>query len=260
MALLLTAEILSFSPQTVRATTALRAVSEGARAAGLRAVETREYRGGSDVLVLWGPGHPARFEPMRHQIASGGRVLALDLAYWNRFEKFRVSIDGAHCPTWVARYDFPRDRFKSDPVAVADCWDLNGPVIIAGLGEKARVQYGADRIDAWEAVMMDAVRQAGRTVIYRAKKGARSTIEEALVGASALITWHSNAAVDAIRLGVPAFCVDGAAAAVCRDTYNAFAPPLAAKTRDQFLSNLAYFQWRNDETAEMWGWLREVLP
>jgi hypothetical protein len=40
-------------------------------------------------------------------------------------------------------------------------------------------------------------------------------IEHVLAGASLVVTWHSNVAVDAIRLGIPVICREGAAAAVC---------------------------------------------
>ena len=40
-------------------------------------------------------------------------------------------------------------------------------------------------------------------------------IDQALTGCSLVVTWHSNVAVDAIRMGIPVVCRDGAAAAVC---------------------------------------------
>jgi hypothetical protein len=256
-----TAEVLRFPSLSWRAVQVCAAVAGGAAAARVPVAESTTYRGGRDVLVLWGPGHPARFEPMRRQVEAGGHVLALDLAYWDRDRKFRVSIDGAHPQAWVMRRAMPPARLKADGIIARNVWNPNGPVIVAGLGDKARVQYGADQIDLWEAAMMTAVRAYGREVIYRAKKSAAGTIEETLAGASALITWHSNAAVDAIRLGVPVVCRDGAAAAVCASTYAPTLQPLLPAVRDQFLANLAYFQWSLPEASSgsLWQWAREVL-
>jgi hypothetical protein len=253
-----TAELLRFELQTQRSTQVCAAVKAGAAAVGVPVCESTQYRGDRDVLVLWGPGHPARFGPMRRQVEAGGHVLALDLAYWQRDRKFRVSIDGAHPQSWVMRRAMPATRLAADGVKTVSVWNPDGPVVVAGLGEKARVQYGASTIDRWEADMVTAVHGYGRRVVYREKK-APGTINQALEGASALITWHSNAAVDAIRLGVPAVCRDGAAAAVCSTTYAPTLQPLLPEVRDQFLANLAWFQWAPDETPAMWHWVREVL-
>jgi hypothetical protein len=259
MALALTVELLMIDPHSHRAFQAHAAISRGAAPAGVTIVKSTAYRGDAPLLAIWGPGHPSRFEPMRRQMASGGHVLAMDLGYWDRGQKFRVSIDGPHPQAWVMRRAMPSDRFVADRVRQDDLWDPSGPVIIAGLGEKARTQYGADIIDAWESEQADAVRAAGRQVVYRAKKSSTTPIEDALRGASALITWHSNTAVDAIRLGVPVVCRDGAAAAICASTYDPHLRPLQVGLRDQFLANLAWFQWAPHETTAMWHWLREVL-
>lgn len=260
MALLLTAELLSFSPQSQRANKVLDVLLKASQAAGVQAKQTNRYQGGSDLLVLWGPGEPARFEPMRKQVEAGGHTAALDLSYWHRESKFRVSIDAAHPQAWVMRKDWPADRWKADAVPVCGVWDENGPVLVAGIGSKARVQYGAGVVDAWEASMMRQVRAAGRTVLYRGKKEPNQpVIEKALRGVSCLITYHSNVAVDAIRMGIPVVCHDGAAAAVCWSKYSTDLRPLSEETRLAFLRNLAWFQWRNDEAAGVWGFLREAL-
>lgn len=272
MALLATAEILSFHPQSQRATAMCAALVESAAAAGVRAVATTNYQGGSDVLCLWGPGAPDRFGPMREQIATGGRVCAFDLAYWHRDQKVRVSIDGPHPQAWVMRHDWPADRWQRDGVALANQWRPDGPVIVAGIGAKALVQYGADRVQRWETAMVHRAKATGGEVRYRRKKGLGSApaglaltsdgpIETVLTGVSALITWHSNVAVDAIRMGIPVICHDGAAAAVCPSDWPAFGDPqpLPHQLRDRFLANLAWFQWAPHEVGDWWRWLPLVL-
>lgn len=253
-------ELLSFDPQSPRADDSLAAFARAGRASGVPVQTSRSYRGGADLLVLWGPGHPARFDPMRRQIAAGGHVCALDLAYWHRDRKVRISIDGAHPQGWVMRRHLPRSRFAGDAVRVSDVWNPDGPVIVAGLGEKARVQYGATVIDAWEAAMMAEARRRGKVVQYRAKRSAMVPIDQALIGASLVITWHSNVAVDAIRLGIPVICQDGAASAICASTWTDDLKPLPVPWRDRFLANLAWFQWDLDrEAAACLAFLQEAL-
>lgn len=271
IALMLTVELLSFAPQSARTDDLFRALQQAASRSDVTVRQTAAYRGGADVLMLWGPGAPNRWPAMQQQIAAGGHVLAWDLAYWDRDRKVRVSIDAAHPQRWVMRRDFPAARLESDRVTVQDRWNPAGPVILAGLGRKARIQYGETAVAAWEAEMMAAAAHRGRQVLYRRKQadapvpgGARlasdGPIDQVLAGASLLITWHSNVAVDAIRLGVPVICRDGAAAAVCPSTFQQDDPaPLAPAVSDRFLRNLAWFQWAPTEAKACWAWVREVL-
>lgn len=254
-----TVEALSFSPQIPRADETLTALLRAAGLAGARTVATTEYRGASDLLLLWGPGAPNRFEPIAKQVASGGHVACFDLAYWHRERKVRVSIDRAHPQGWVLRRNWPTSRVEADRIRIAEMWAPNGHVMVAGLGDKARVQYGAAAVDRWEAEMMAEARARGYQVVYRPKR-TTTPIEDALKGAALVITWHSNVAVDAIRMGVPVICRDGAAAAICPSVFGGDHRPLPPDWRDQFLANLAWFQWdMAREADECWAFLNDLL-
>lgn len=263
-----TVECLRFVPETARAAGALQALATGAVSAGLSLATTADYAGESDWLLLWGPGAPNRFGPMREQLRRGGHVLALDGAYWQRDRKFRISIDAAHPQRWILRQRLSSSRFDADGVILEDTWNPSGPVIVAGLGEKALVQYGSV-VPSWEAQMIAAARAAGRRVLYRAKKSGPSPtgveraadgpIDTVLRGASAVITWHSNVAVDALRLGLPVVCSDGAAAAACPSQWARDLRPLSLTWRLRFLQNLAWFQWAPNEADQCWAFLRELL-
>lgn len=267
-------EILQFPEESVRATRLLAALASSARAVGIDATVTTQYRGGTPWLVFWGPGAPARAAVMDRHLLAGGHALVFDLAYWQRETKVRVSIDAAHPWAWVMRETLPASRFLADRVHVDTAWHPHGPIVVAGIGEKARVQYGAEVIDAWERSMITACRERwpGRVVSYRKKKmnspepaGVNPMpysipIDQALRGASLVVTWHSNVAVDAIRMGIPVVCRDGAAAAVCPSTLSATDPaPLPIEVRDRFLANLAWFQWAPTEGAAFWRWAQERL-
>lgn len=268
-------EILRFKSESQRAGLFFSAFLRDAAAAGVETTVSRDtYRGGADWLLVWGPGAADRFEPMARQVAGGGHCAALDLAYWSRDTKVRVSIDAAHPQAWVMRHDWPRARFESDKVPIAERWDPKGPVIVAGIGRKARAQYEPDTVLAWERSMIEACRARWpkRCISYRRKQldapipqgvnlmGA-GPIDQALNGASLVITWHSNVAVDAIRMGIPVVCRDGAAAAVCPSTLTDEPTPLATDLRNRFLGNLAWFQWGStqSESTKFWSFLREVI-
>jgi len=264
--------LVRFTPETSRATEMLDAMQRAAGRSGVDLISARSSTV-APWLLLWGPGAPDRLAPMRQQLAAGGHVIALDLAYWQRETKVRVSIDAAHPQAWVLRRDWPTSRFDRAGVAVRDRWNPTGPVIVAGLGRKARVQYGEAAVLAWESDMIRAcaTRWPMRPVHYRRKQAdaplplgaslaSDAPIEQVLDGASLVITWHSNVAVDAIRLGVPVVCRDGAAAAVYPAGLDTADPaPIPVALRDRFLANLAWFQWAPSEASACWAWLQEVL-
>ena len=255
-----TLELLHVTPETGRAYEALDALAKAATRAGARVAVSTKYDGSAPWLLLWGPGAPDRQAAIRKQVASGGHAIALDLAYWSRDRKVRVSFDGPHPQAYVMLKSWPRSRFASDPVHVDNLWNPRGPVVVAGIGEKATVQYGAAVVKSWEAEQARAAEAAGYRVVSRPKKPIVTPIETALRGAAAVITYHSNVAVDAIRLGVPAICRDGAAAAVCTSSWPADLHPLPGSWRDGFLSNLAWFQWDlATEAKACWRWIEEVL-
>lgn len=272
MAVLASVELLTFQPVSARGAQMFEALVPVWVASGVRVARTTAYQGRSDLLMLWGPGAPSRWPAMQAQAERGRRTLVWDLAYWRREEKIRCSVDAAHPQAWVMRVDQPPDRLRADGIVCTDQWNPSGPVLVAGIGPKAKVQYGADRVDAWEATVIAECRRQGRVVRYRRKNGRgdtpvglpsadTGTMESALVGMSLLVTWHSNAAIDAIRMGIPVVCKDGAAAAVCPEwPWSDGAPaPLRPEERDRFLSNLAFFQWAPSEPAAMWAWLKAVL-
>lgn len=269
IAMLATVELLRFEPTSQRATAAFQALGRE-----MAVTATTTYRGGSDLLVLWGPGHPARFVPMQRQVASGGHVVALDLSYWDRHRKVRVSFDAPHPQAWVLRKDMPTGRFLSDPISstVTDAWDPHGPILVAGIGPKATTQYGDDVVASWErAQIRRCLDRWDRPIRYRFKKAPSSPpvhttlapsgpIDQVLRGSSLVITWHSNVAVDAIRLGIPVVCRDGAAAAVFPSDVTDVHKPLPTTLRDRFLANLAWFQWDpQTEASSCWAWIHEVL-
>ncbi len=269
----MTVELLHFQPESRRSTLLFNGLTKTAPAAGIALrSELRHFRGGSDLLLLWGPGAPDRFPPMRQQLDAGRRVVAFDLSYWHRDTKARVSIDAPHPQAWLLKKDWPETRLQADNLVIADRWKATGPIVVAGIGRKARVQYGG-AVLAWEAQLIEACRARWpqRRLIYRRKHpdapvpsnvpaSSAGTMDDALSGASLLITWHSNAAVDAIRLGIPVICKDGAAAAVYPSTLGPDDPqPIPTTLRDRVLANLAWFQWGLHELAGFWHWLRELL-
>jgi hypothetical protein len=254
-------ELMRIQPETWRAGQALRALEHTAERACLDLTVTTTYSGHAPWLLLWGPGAPDRRDLMQRHVAAGGRAIALDLAYWNRSVKTRLSIDTAHPQAWVMRQTWPARRLAQDLPFIGNLWKPTGPILLAGIGQKAKAQYGAV-VDAWEEETIGAcrVRWPHRAITVRPKpQGFTGSVEDVLRGVSLVVTWHSNIAVDAIRCGIPVICRDGAAAAVCPSEVPDEPTPLPVEVRDRFLANLAWFQWAPYEASACWTFLKELL-
>lgn len=247
-------EVLRLQPEMFRAGQALEHMS--------RAL-SRPTMGGPVWALLWGPGHPNRQAEMKRLLGQGRRVIALDLAYWSRDRKIRVSIDAPHPQAWVMRRDWPIERLNEDCPPIYDAWNPEGPVMVAGIGRKATIQYGGGVVEAWEQDMASQCRRRGWKVMRRQKPITAQEIgqiDRALSGCSLVVTYHSNVAIDAIRLGIPVVCKDGAAAAISLDQIPEVVEQVPREYRLRFLRNLAWFQWDPArEAAACWTWLRELL-
>jgi len=256
-------EVLRCQPETTRAGQVLYALTKAAVSMGFDVSTTLSYAGASPWLLIWGPGAPERRDLIARHVAAGGRAIALDLAYWNRTHKVRVSIDAAHPQAWVMQKTWPATRLESDRPIIRRMWKADGPILIAGIGVKAQTQYGPAIVADWEASMRAQceARWPGRRIIQRPKPptGLLPPVEGVLNGMSLVITWHSNIAVDAVRLGIPVVCRDGAAAAICPAELPDEPLPVPVEVRDRFLANLAWFQWAPQEAFAMWRFLQELI-
>jgi hypothetical protein len=145
--------------------------------------------------------------------------------------------------------------------------DPNGPIILVGNSPKMNKLLGTN----WSANTLASLRKAfpGRRVYYRPKPRtpieittadrivADGRIEDILQGASLVVTYHSNVAVDACRLGIPCVAEWGNAASIYpRDIQKHREQPSFAQRVD-FLNRLAYFQWSAQDVrlGEGWPWI-----
>ena len=231
-----------------------------------------------DVGVAYGWGRPALFDAYR---GAGGHFVYLDLGWWGRKPKtdvlggfHKVSVD-AREPTAYFRGNFATDRFAHHGLTAAP-WRADGRhVLLAGMSAKSAKTRGF-RPQEWEMATIEAIRSAtGRPIMYRPKPSwAEATpipgtiysfpdteLALALCDCWAVVTLHSNVAVDALLAGVPVTVAEG----VARD----FSTPLVQietprrpEGRDQLLADIAYAQWLPSEMADgsCWRHLLKETP
>lgn len=179
------------------------------------------------------------------------------------WEYWRVSV-GSHHPTrtTLMRRKMPTDRLDRLGVEVRP-WRTRGfSVVVAGSSAKYHSFYEIEEPNGYYRDLVEHLRElTNRPLIYRPKpsyreakrvKGAQfslgdENISQALEGAWALVTHGSNACFEAALLGIPSIVLgDGIAAPISSTRLEAIEEPQLGK-RTQWLANLAYHQWSEDE-------------
>lgn len=228
-----------------------------------------------DLLVLYGWGGELQQGVLKRHRSD---YLAFDLGYWNRdgFEdrKWRISINGFHCPDRIMKGPTPSDkRFRDEGIELSRARPRkNKSILLIGNAPKS-VRVGAQ---GWTAQKSRELRKVfpDHRIIYRPKpqRGSESnvsyhevfkdgSIESAIARSSLVVCRHSNVAVDACRLGVPVVCEDGAAASIYPNKLKDFKDQPTFDQRKEFLIRLAWWQWsiREIKQGGFWEWAQNEL-
>lgn len=254
-------------------------------AAGIERVGDSVYQTGrwkfdpdADVAVAYGWGHPELFEAYR---AAGKHFVYVDLGWWDRKPEGMV-MEGYHkvCvdarePTAYFRRNSPPDRFARFKFPVKQ-WRMSGDhILLAGMSEKSAGTRGFKPYE-WELAALAEIRRAtDRRVLYRPKPSwihampiascdwspPTDDIQTALAGAWAVVTLHSNVAVDALLAGIPVHVIEGVASGFSTPI-NMIEVPSTPDGREQLLADIAYCQFNTCEmrSGECWRYLKERTP
>lgn len=211
--------------------------------------------GKADVLLTWGMGHIGRKPIIEAHKANGGRVVGVDLGYWDRRssadteQNFRLTIDDDH--PWI--YVAPQDgsRFDESGIVLREDADPDGPILLAEMGRKSERLFPHWQPRTIKRLKLD---YPGRPIVMRRKSPDNGPIEQALVGKSLVVCRHSNVAVDACIAGVPVECDNGIAYALYRHGKNP-----SREQRLEFLRSVAWWQYKPSEAEQAWKFLLTVL-
>lgn len=269
-------QYLIFNPPGIsrRAKPLLESLQIAAIKAELKSVQAPNYAP-CDVLVMYGMGGAKQFPVAQRHLQKGGTLITFDVGYWDRnykYRKWRVSVNGFHCPQYVFTGDYPGpERFIESGLKIRPNQNQIGNILLVGNGPKSNA-VGAD---GWAAKKSKEIRRVfpKAKITYKPKPKrpvedgvkydtiTREPIDDALQKISLVVTRHSNVAVDACRLGIPVVCEDGAAASIypCRleDCLNQ--PDLIRRV--EFLHRLAWWQWSTQEVRSgiFWPWMLTKL-
>lgn len=255
---------------TIRMNHVARSMMTGIKRHGDFVSLHNRYRGVvADVAVAYGWTHKDIFEQYR---LAGRQYVFFDLGYWDRRPKtdkkdgfHRVAVNSWDTASSLSD-DMPSDRFDRSGIELQPWGSKGDQIVIAGMSEKAAGSHGY-RLNQWEAEAgMKLARITNRPIIHRAKPvGDRKGVEpitDVLARSHMLFTHHSNTALDALIAGVPFHATKGVCALLSPkmiDIENP--PPLTDRVRKQFLSDVAYHQWRPSEmvSGEAWEFIKCTL-
>lgn len=269
-----------YDPGNVRSTHIAQAMAAGVRACGHAVTLVPGFKDGpaGDVGVAYGWAHPKLYEQYRR---AGGHFAYVDLGWWDRkpptavLDGFHKVVVDAREPTAYFRANLPGDRFARQGLTVAP-WRAGGKhVLLAGMSAKSAHTRGF-LPQQWEFATVEMLRRiTDRPIIYRPKPSwvgaspiagtifspAAQPLDAVLRRAWAVVTLHSNVAVDGLLAGVPVNVTDGVAAAFSTPL-TSIETPLLPEGRERLMADIAYCQWSVPEMASgaCWRHLCERTP
>ncbi len=213
--------------------------------------------------------------------ADVSRAVYIDLGYWGRRDGGRyagyhkITVNARHPVGYYRRPQHPADRFARFKIPITPwdvSWPCGGHILVAGMGAKGAAAEGY-RPQEFERWAVDELRKhTSRPIVYRPKpsdplaspiEGTTYSpkdipLEQALQNCWAVVTHHSNVAVDALLAGIPCFCWGGVAREMSLQDLSRIEDPYLPDTRDMWARDIAYTQWNVAEmkSGEAWAYLR----
>lgn len=251
----------------------LRALAEGIPSAVI--ADARDYQL-SDIAVIYGlcksavPATAPKGEIIRRH---KGPLLVVDSGYVHRDRYWAVGWNGLNGRAEFGNGGMPGDRWIKLNVDMAP-WRAGGryALVIGQVPWDATVQH-TDH-PAWCRETVAALLAAGHEVRFRPHPKAPNAkysvpaqyvstrhLADDLAGAERVVTYSSNAGVEAVIAGVPTVAADigsMAWAVTGRDPVG----PVPTPDREQWAASLAYTQWTLAEMAsgEAWAHIRRAIP
>ena len=190
---------------------------------------------------------------------SGSEVLVMERGYLgDRFRWTSLGWNGLNGNADFCNADCSDDRWLKYWRPGMKEWNASGEyALIVGQVPGDAALGGLDPYAWAQSIVGEAAKKYGRVLfrphplakVRRNLSGAETTehtLQEDLAGASVVITFNSNTAVDAVMMGKPAVSCDKGSMAYAV-TSHSIAEPLYTGDREDWGRKIAYAQWLPDE-------------
>jgi hypothetical protein len=262
-----------------RSETLARAMWEGIRRSGdyPTLIRDGDYKGVTHSVAVFYGLYARLSDVFREYPRAGRKAVYIDLGYWGRTFRgkrngyHKVVVNSRHPNAYYQRirHDSRRASALGHETALRP-WRRNGQhILLAGMGPKACAVEGFV-YESWERDAIAQIqRHTDRPIIYRPKPSdrmakplfgtkfsnpAKQPLADVLRNCHAVVTHHSNVAVDALVSGVPAYCWHGVGATLGQQDLRWVENPWEPETRQQWVNDIAYCQWHLEEMREGAPW------
>lgn len=259
-----------YARSNIRSVHVAQAAALGLKRSGERVklIECQDYKKvDSDYAVMY--GFADRLREIYEDYRSDAAVVYFDLGYWKRRIKtrydgyYKAVVNGRHPTEYFQKREHCGSRLEALGVEIQP-WRSGGEnVILAGMSEKAARAEGLEH-QRWERdAFKTLVRHTNRPIIYRPKpncsrsrpiKGARfdktSLPGQLFETAHAIVTRHSNIAVEGLIAGIPAFCDAGVASVLSKKNLVKIEKPWYPDNRLQWARDIAWCQFKLTEIKD----------
>jgi len=255
-----------------RSATVCQALYQGAHIkCEARLMNVSRYDGKPDTDVAAFYGLRGRLlNVFNDYVAAGKKAVLVDLGYWGRhdggrlsgYHKFTVN-DHSPLEYFQKRAHGP-DRVNRFQIKLKPMKTKGKHILLAGMSGKGAGVFGYGPGE-FERKMVEEIRKVtDRPIIYRPKPSWKDaepipgtiysfeemSIEAELKRSYAVVTHHSNVAIDALIAGVPAFVMGKSVASpLCRNNIASIEDPYYPEDRErqQLINDIAYCQWNIQE-------------
>lgn len=268
-----------YAPSTNRSKIIAQAMSKGIARCGdkVKHVDSRSFDGKiiADVAVFYGlsDGLDQVFKAYKEKSTA----VYIDLGYWKRritgkYDGYhKIAVNSRHPTAYFQICQHDDKRFQQMDIEIKP-WQAAGEhILLAGMSGKAAWAEGF-KPEAWERQAARQLRLAtSRKILYRPKpnwSGAtiipgtfyqrNVELKDNLANCHAVVTHHSNIAVDAILAGIPAFSEQGVASVMSCKEISSIDMPTMSMNREQWAADIAWCQFTmaEMETGLPWAHLK----
>lgn len=210
--------------------------------------------------------------------AAGLATVFIDLGYFGRLEGGRlegyhkVSVNARHPDAYFQRRCHDASRLTPFDITLRP-WGRGRSILVAGMSCKHARSDGLGP-QQWEQEAIAALRKfTDRPICYRPKPNDRSArpiagvgysgpnepLASALTDCHAVVTHHSNVAIDGAIAGVPSFSQAGVGTAIGLQDLAQIEAPIYPKHREQWLADITWCQWTVAEmrSGAVWRHLKD---
>lgn len=241
------------------------ALREGLRRHGVEVRDDQRQRP-ADIVVLWGWKRPSVIEQAQRQ---GSAILVMERGHLQpRMVLASLGWNGLAGRATYAKATDGGERWRKMHAEKLRDWrlDRDGFALLCGqVDGDASLRDLVGGFPAWAQRQTDALRHAGWRVVYRphplSRQGAGAfcpdgaemdrggTLDAALAGAGACVTYNSTAGVEAVLAGVPTVATDAGSMAWPVASHEAGPQPLPS-VRTGWCHDMAWTSWTRDEIAD----------